>query len=463
MKRVFRLSGIITIFAIIGFGLSACKDTDTSCSHTFNLWQETTAPTCTAAGEDTEKCSKCSELGTKKQVGAVALGHQDLIPAFAATCTAAGNSEESGTCTRTGCGQVLIGTVINALGHQGINAVEATCTGDGNSGSGNCTRAGCVVTGTVIPALGHEGLTAAFAATCTIAGNSEESGTCTRAGCVVSGTVINALGHFFNNRKCAELCFNFGMVLVEKGTFTMGPDVWNGNATVQVTFTKDFRMSKYQVTQELYQTVMGVNPSNFSSDPADGELQGRRPVEMVTWFDTLDFCNKLSEAEGLEPVYMLTDITTAESNGITRITGATVIEDFSKNGYRLPTDAQWEYAAKGGNGSPGNFTYSGSNNADEVAWHSGNSGSMTREVGKKAPNELGIYDMSGNVWEWCWDWFGNYPAEPVTDYTGAVSGSYFIERGGCWHSMMTDTRSVVRSRVPVDGRGYALGFRLVRP
>ncbi|MCL2765133.1 MAG: DUF1566 domain-containing protein [Treponema sp.] len=126
--------------------------------HTYSLWQETNAPICTEAGEETEKCSKCNELGTKKQVGTDALGHQGLTLAFAATCTTSGNSEESGTCTRAGCGEVVTGTVINALGHQGFNAVNATCTENGNTGSGICTRTSCgeVVTETVINALGHE-------------------------------------------------------------------------------------------------------------------------------------------------------------------------------------------------------------------------------------------------------------------------------------------------------------------
>ena len=155
MKNTIKCIGIIALIAIIGFGISACKETDTSCSHNFSLWQERTAPTCLMASVETEKCSKCGELGIEKQVGKVALGHQG-INAMYATCTGNGNTG-SGTCTRTGCGQVIIGTVIPALGHQGsINAIYATCTGNGNTGFGFCGRCGQAVTGTVIPALGHE-------------------------------------------------------------------------------------------------------------------------------------------------------------------------------------------------------------------------------------------------------------------------------------------------------------------
>jgi len=297
-------------------------------------------------------------------------------------------------------------------------------------------------------------------------------GTCTRNGCNEPNTdeVVSA-GHYLNSRNCTVLCFDFGMVLVEKGTFTMGPDIWsintggNGEETVEVTFTKDFRMSKYLVTQELYEEIMGVNPSFFLTDAEDGEIQGRRPVEMVTWFDTLDFCNKLSEAEGLEPVYTLTNITTDESGRITWITGATLDVDFSKNGYRLPTDAQWEYAAKGGNGSSSNFTYSGSNNVDEVAWYSVNSNSITHEVGKKAPNGFGIYDMSGNVWEWCWDWWGSYPVEPepMMDYEGVVSGDRRVRRGGSFINSAENMQSVSRRSAIPDYGDSVIGFRVARP
>jgi len=253
------------------------------------------------------------------------------------------------------------------------------------------------------------------------------------------------------------------MVWVSAGTFLMGPDVFFGNsATVEVTFTKGFYMSKYLVTQELYETIMGFNPSHFLTDAEEGEEQGRRPVELVSWFDALDFCNRLSEVEGFEPVYTLTNIIYG-SLDLSNIVSATVVEDFSKNGYRLPTDAQWEYAARGGNGTPGFYTYSGSNNADDVAWYSANSGGKTREVGLKEPNGLGIYDMSGNVDEWCWDWWGDYPTEPVTDYYGAATGSNRVYRGGSFYGSTGNSLAWGRHRDAPGSGNYGLGFRLVRP
>jgi len=133
-------------------------------------------------------------------------------------------------------------------------------------------------------------------------------------------------------------------------------------------------------------------------------------------------------------------------------------------GYRLPTEAQWEYAAKGGNGSPGNFIYSGSNDHYEVAWTWENSGNRTHEVGKKAANGLGIYDMSGNVWEWCWNWYEDYSAEHKYDPMGLPSGSDRMNRGGVWSGSAEFARSVLRSdwRHP-NYRDYGVGFRLLRP
>jgi formylglycine-generating enzyme required for sulfatase activity len=132
------------------------------------------------------------------------------------------------------------------------------------------------------------------------------------------------------------------------------------------------------------------------------------------------------------------------------------------NGYRLPTEAQWEFAAKGGQAqSP--FTFSGSNNAAAVAWHNANSGRMTRAVGGLAANVLGIHDMSGNVWEWVWDWHGAYPGTAQTDPTGVSSGSYRVIRGGSWHSTAVSARSVDRNNFNPAFRAGTVGFRVSRP
>ena len=226
-------------------------------------------------------------------------------------------------------------------------------------------------------------------------------------------------------------------------------------------------MGKYQVTQEQYQEVMGNNPSYFTVDPANEETQNRRPVEQVSWYDAIVFCNKLSIREGLKPAYRIYNSTDPDNWG-TVPTGSdakwnAVSIDSGSTGYRLPTEAQWEYAAKGGNGSPGNFSYSGSDNPGDVAWYNGNSGSKTHEVGKKAANGLNLCDMSGNVWEWCWDWNNSYTDETKNDPLGVSSGSYRMLRGGGWFSGAVNVRSVNRSYGMPDDRYYYIGFRLSLP
>jgi len=134
----------------------------------------------------------------------------------------------------------------------------------------------------------------------------------------------------------------------------------------------------------------------------------------------------------------------------------------SSTGYRLPTEAQWEYAAKGGDGSPGSFTYSGSNSVGDVAWYYDNS-SSTHEVGKKLPNGLGIYDMSGNVWEWCWDWYVDYPGGLQTDYVGASVGTNRVFRGGSWFRDAESARSVYRFSYNPYYRSIDVGFRVSLP
>jgi len=176
-------------------------------------------------------------------------------------------------------------------------------------------------------------------------------------------------------------------VFVEGGTFQMGSnDGDSDEKPVHSVTVSSFYVGKFEVTQKEYQNVMGKNPSYFKGE--------NNPVENVTWYDAVKYCNKRSEKEGRTPSY--------------NINGNNVTCDFSANGYRLPTEAEWEYAARGGNKSQ-NYKYSGSNKIGDVAWYDSNSGLRTHPVGQKAPNELGIYDMTGNVWEWCWDWYdGNY-------------------------------------------------------
>ena len=215
------------------------------------------------------------------------------------------------------------------------------------------------------------------------------------------------------------------MVRVEAGTFTMGAtaemeDPYDDERpTHRVTLTNDYYIGKYEVTQALWKTVMGNNPSGFKGD--------NLPVEMVGWDDCQEFIGKLN-----------------------RITGKT---------FRLPTEAEWEYAARGGNKSRG-YQYSGSNNLSDVAWFLDNSGEMTHAVGTKQPNELGIYDMTGNVWEWCQDWYGAYSSSSQVNPTGANSGSSRMIRGGCWISGARSCRSSCRYYYSPDSRIRFRGLRL---
>ena len=183
------------------------------------------------------------------------------------------------------------------------------------------------------------------------------------------------------------------MVLVEKGKNEAG------------VMEASYYIGKYQVTQKEYKDVMGYNPSSFE----DCE---NHPVEQVTWYDALEYCNKLSKRDGYKVAYSITKIARRGNN----ITKAKVIIKDGANGYRLLSSNEWEYAARGGNKSK-NYKYSGSNNIDEVAWYYENSGNQTYPVGVKKENELGIYDMSGNVWEWCFD---------------TINVSSRVLRGGSW-------------------------------
>jgi len=271
----------------------------------------------------------------------------------------------------------------------------------------------------------------------------------------------------------------FEMVWVEGGVFEMGKD-WGTAATGDVTplhtVTLDgFHISKYPVTQSQYKTVMGSNPSYFDGtvfykEPANEEVQWLRPVDSVKWYDVIVFCNKLSLMEGLNPAYSIKDSTDPSAWGSIPAGDNDSIWDAVKivsdsNGYRLPTEAQWEYAAKGGNPSAAGwvgYTYSGSDTIDNVAWYNANSYG-THEVMKKKPNRLGLYDMSGNVYEWCWDWYGEYSNEAQTNPTGALYGSARVLRGGSWFFSTSSARSAYRTYGYPSFADLKPGFRLVRP
>ena len=232
------------------------------------------------------------------------------------------------------------------------------------------------------------------------------------------------------------------MVFVEGGTFTMG-DTWGDGSsdeqpTHQVTLNS-FYISKYEVTQAQYREVMGTNPSNFTGD--------NLPVEKVSWYNAVTFCNALSQREGLTPCYV--------------IDGTNTTCNFNANGYRLPTEAEWEYAARGG-AQATNTKYSGSNTPGDVAWYYDNSGSQTHDVGTKQANELGIYDMSGNVWEWCWDWYGSYSSSAQTNPIGPASGSSRVFRGGSWNNITGNIRVANRGSFNPTGTRSYYGFRISR-
>jgi len=255
------------------------------------------------------------------------------------------------------------------------------------------------------------------------------------------------------------------MVNVPGGTFTMGRTTGSGYSdelpTHSVTLNA-FYIGKYEVTQAEWQSVMGSNPSH------DYGVGGNYPVYFVSWYDILKYCNLRSMSEGLTPVYTISGSTNPANWGAVPTsndaTWDAVICNWSADGYRMPTEAEWEYAARGATNNP-DYLYSGSDDINAVAWYYQNCYS-SHQVGTKAANGLGIYDMSGNVWEWCWDWYSSsyYGSSPASNPTGPASDLYRVRRGGSWDYDGPDNCQVASrsANCPHISESNRVGLRVCR-
>jgi len=250
------------------------------------------------------------------------------------------------------------------------------------------------------------------------------------------------------------------------------------STSTNISTVSAFRMSEYEITRAQFLAIMGTDPGNatYSTGTSD-------PVQMVTWYHAIAFCNKLSIAEGLTPVYSVSGInfatlTYAAIPTISDTTWDAATANWSATGYRLPTEMEWMWAAMGatsGSGytSPTYLTgyakpFAGSNGTNAIGdyawtWENSEVYGTSQPVGTKLPNELGLYDMSGNVWEWCWDGYGGYPTGTQTDYRGAASGTYRVVRGGSWYDFAANATVAYRDGSTPDSLYYYLGFRVVRP
>ena len=251
-------------------------------------------------------------------------------------------------------------------------------------------------------------------------------------------------------------------VLIKGGTFTMGSpesEPWrSADETQHTVMVSDFYLSRFAVTQQEYSSVMGTNPSRFKGD--------NLPVEQISWLDAARFCNAKSEKEGLKPVY--------------QIDGAQITWDRSANGYRLPTEAEWEYACRAGTTTPfntetsispdesnyyGHYPYEIENNyftQEKLKTQPGQYRQTTVPVDSFAPNKWGLYNMHGNVGEWVWDYYGEYPTAAAQDPAGPERGTLRVYRGGGWNDFAKNMRSAYRATLAQDKGSFNLGLRLAR-
>ena len=265
------------------------------------------------------------------------------------------------------------------------------------------------------------------------------------------------------NKVPLEITNSIGikLKLIPAGEFLMGsPDDDREAGSDEkpqhrVQISRQFYLGIHEVTQAQYKAVMGNNPSWFSAngagkDKVAGQSTDRHPVQNVSWLNAVKFCNKLSEKEGLMPLY--------------QIDGDKVqVSDWNRPAYRLPTEAEWEYACRANAPTATCYSY-GNDTASlgEFAWFKDNSGDKTHPVGEKRPNGFGLFDMHGNVWEWCWDGFADYKDSHEADPTGLDGALNRVHRGGGWFHFARDARSACRNWLEPDIPSYYLGFRVAR-
>ncbi|MBL7798517.1 MAG: formylglycine-generating enzyme family protein [Saprospiraceae bacterium] len=262
--------------------------------------------------------------------------------------------------------------------------------------------------------------------------------------------------HYFD-QHLPDSPLQFRMVRVPAGTFRMGspdndPVAYDDEKPQHTVRLNGFWLAETPVTQALWETVMGGNPSLFQSP--------QRPVEFVSWFDAVVFCNAMSQRTERRPVYLTRAGETYGWAGKTWTlpNDGDVHRDLNADGYCLPTEAEWEHAAR--EGSDADFRYCGSDLLNQVGWNHDNMGLETRDVALLLPNALGLYDMSGNVYEWCEDWWGDYTAEAQENPRGPGKGINRVFRAGPWSDGLRDCRPAYRAGGGPDARLLSFGFRL---
>ena len=248
-----------------------------------------------------------------------------------------------------------------------------------------------------------------------------------------------------------------GFVLIRAGRFRMGsPESEVGRhgyeTQHEAVITRDFFLGQSPVRQRDWVALMGANPSHFGGDD--------RPVDTVSWYDAVAYCNALSEREAIEPAYAVRGVSGRPGHEGFQIAECR-FKGLDATGYRLPTEAEWEYACRAGTTSA-HYAGNDEGQLDAIGWFAGNSDGETHPIGRRRPNEWGLYDMLGNVFEWCWDWWDAYPAGSATDPFGPSGGQYRVYRGGCWYDGAPSARSAYRLNYSPGHRLNVIGFRLAK-